>query len=240
MPTYKTEAIVIKRTNLGEADRIITFLSPTEGKFKAVARGVRRIKARMAGHLELFSRTGLMVAKGRRLDVITSARLVSYPESLLNNFGALQKGYLLAEIVDKLLDEHEPHPDSYSLLQECLQALSEGADPAGVELYFRLRLLDDLGYRPVLQECVVCHAALGEERLHFDPELGGIVGSECRPGALAQAMSTQQLRDWQGAYDSSLHDWLGDERQPQLSAGKLEQFYGYVFGKQFKAAQLLG
>ena len=240
MPTYKTEAIVIKRTNLGEADRIITFLSPTEGKFKAVARGVRRIKARMAGHLELFSQTGLMVAKGRRLDVVTSARLMAYPEALVNNFAALQKGYLLAEIIDKLLDEREPHPAAYSLLQECLWALSEGGAPTSIELYFRLRLLDELGYRPVLQECVVCHARLGEKDLQFDPELGGVVGGECPAGALAQAISASQLKEWQGAFKASLEKWMQEAQEAQASSGKLDQFYGYVFGKQFKAAQLLG
>jgi DNA repair protein RecO (recombination protein O) len=238
VPVYKTEAIVINRINLSEADRIITFLSPTQGKFKAVARGVRRIKARMAGHLELFSRVDLMLAEGRRLDVITSARLQQYPQQLVGNFASLQKAYLLAEIVNKLLDERQPHVEVYDLLQVSLEALDQGIDAGAVELYFRLHLLDSLGYRPVLDECVICHRTPGGN-LRFDPEAGGVVGSECHAGALAQSFPQVQLAVWQSALANELVPWaqLG-EGAPALAV--LEQFYNYLFGKQFKAAQLLG
>ena len=238
MPTYKSEAIVIKRTDLGEADRIITFFSPTEGKFKAVARGVRRIKARMAGHLETFSVVSLMLAKGRRLDVVTSARLIHYPQALMANFESLSRAFLMAEMVDKLTDEHQPQPELYSLLQDCVQALDQDLNAIGVELYFRLHLLEALGYQPALSSCVVCHKPLKGSELRFDPELGGAVGSECRSGALAQVITPAQLHGWVLAYRMDLESWLA--QGPDTAAGAvLETFFSYLFGRQFKSRQLL-
>jgi DNA repair protein RecO (recombination protein O) len=86
MPTYQTTGIVIGRTNFGEADRIVRFITPEQGKLSAVAKGVRRIKSRLAGHLEVFAESQLTLATGRNLDVIASARLTWYPHQLIADF----------------------------------------------------------------------------------------------------------------------------------------------------------
>ncbi|MCS7001958.1 MAG: DNA repair protein RecO, partial [Dehalococcoidia bacterium] len=73
---YRTEAVVLRRHNLGEADKILTLLTPTYGLVRAVAKGVRRPKAKLAGHLDLLCRSDLLIAKGLNLDVVTGAALI--------------------------------------------------------------------------------------------------------------------------------------------------------------------
>ncbi|MGD8605174.1 MAG: DNA repair protein RecO, partial [Anaerolineales bacterium] len=78
---YRTEAVVLRRFNLGEADRLLTLYTLRYGKVKAIAKGVRRPKSRKAGHLEPFTHVQLMLARGRELDIITQAEAMdSYPQ----------------------------------------------------------------------------------------------------------------------------------------------------------------
>ncbi|MDY6892812.1 MAG: DNA repair protein RecO [Chloroflexota bacterium] len=74
--TYKTEAIVLKRTNLGEADSIITLYTPDLGKIRAVAKGIRRTKSKLGGHLDLLNRSALLLAYGQNLHVITQSQTI--------------------------------------------------------------------------------------------------------------------------------------------------------------------
>ena len=74
--TYRTEAIVMRRKDIGEADRILTLLTPGRGKLRAIAKGIRKPRSRKAGHLELFTRSKLLLASGRDLDIITQAEVV--------------------------------------------------------------------------------------------------------------------------------------------------------------------
>ena len=75
--TYRTEAVVLRRKDFGEADRVLTLLTPEHGKVRVVAKGIRKPASRKAGHLDLFMRSKLLVAKGRDLDIITQAETMS-------------------------------------------------------------------------------------------------------------------------------------------------------------------
>ena len=87
--SYRTEALVIRHTNFGEADRILTLYSREKGKIRVVAKGVRKLKSRKAGHLEPFTRVQLQLAKGRDLPIVTQAEtyrsLFKYPKFVGNN-----------------------------------------------------------------------------------------------------------------------------------------------------------
>jgi len=103
MAYYKTEAILLRRHSLGEADRILTLLSPDLGKIRAVAKGVRRGRSKLAGHLEPFVVSDVRMAKGRNLDVITSAQGKQYFNPADGDLGKLALAHLLLEICDKIL-----------------------------------------------------------------------------------------------------------------------------------------
>lgn len=216
MPTYKTTGLVLKRINFGEADRIISFLTPDHGKLRAVAKGVRKIKSRMAGHLELFSETELMLAKGKNLDVIASARLKHHYHSLAENWQSLTFAYLMAEILEKVTDEGNTQRRIYGLTSETLKRLDEGGFNPSLELNFKLRLMDLLGYRPNLEGCVVCGIEIGE--FYFDPKLGGIVHAGCaqsRPFKMDER--TRQLWLEPDPLNTSLSS-LASDSLPMLNA----------------------
>jgi len=184
MPTYQTTGIVIGRTNFGEADRVVRLLTPEHGKVSAVAKGVRKIKSRLAGHLELFSETKLMLATGRNLDTITSARLAWYPHQLAAAYDRLGLAFTFATAVDRLTEPGLAQPKLYALLREALDILDAGATGELPELWFKLRLLEILGYRPELGTCLTCGRRDADTTYAFDPVRGGITcAADTTPGA---------------------------------------------------------
>jgi len=230
---------VLRRFNLGEADRIITFITPDKGKIKAVARGVRRMKSKLAGHLELFSHVDLQIANGKSLDVITSAKLIDSPPEL--DYDQLASAYLYAQMLDKLLDEDDQPSDSYVLLEMTLADLiKHGASNLG-ELYFKLRLAAILGHQPVLDACVRCGASGPDHNYFFEASLGGIVDDACRmPGSLAMSHDTIKL--WRAILSLSLVNVrriAGGEALAQETLPICNAFYDYNFERRFTAADTL-
>ncbi len=240
MATYKTTGIVIRRFNLGEADRIITFLTPDHGKLKAVAKGVRRIKSRMAGHLEPFGEVELMVAEGKNLDLITSARMQRDASNLSQDPKALSHAFLFAEIIDRLLDEGVGQPELYMAVASVFGGLGEGGDVRLLELYFKLQLMDALGYKPELSHCVVCHQSDSAAEYYFVPSLGGIADKSCTSDRRF-AMTAGQIKFWRLVSTHSLRDVqritgageLADQTLPAC-----DDFIEYHFGRRFSPLPL--
>ena len=128
MPTYRDEAVVLRTHKLGEADRIITFLTLGNGKVRAVARGVRRTSSKFGGRLEPFNHVDLQLATGRSLDVVAQAEtLHSYGEPLLSDYEAYTAGQVMLETADRLVaEEREPARQQYRLLLGALRTLGQG------------------------------------------------------------------------------------------------------------------
>ncbi|HEX7259543.1 MAG TPA: DNA repair protein RecO [Candidatus Saccharimonadia bacterium] len=238
MAIYSTDAIILGRHNFGEADRVMVLLTPGRGVIRGVAKGVRRIKSRLAGHLELFCHSELMLAEGRNMDTITGARLVHHPE-MSNDYERMRLAYLFAEMVNRLSINEEPHPGMFELVQEAYLGLRE-PDPV-LELWFKLRLLDRLGYRPELNACIICDSADAGRTYLFNAELGGIVDQGCStPGN--HALSHDQIKLWRLMMGHSLGDIRRVEQAPELALAALpicNAFYDYTFGKRFRSAEVL-
>ena len=101
--SYSTEAITLKRTDLGEADRIVTLFTPGKGKYHAIAKGTRRPVSKLAGHLELLSRSQLQLALGRNLDIVTQAEGRENFLHLRSDLWHMTCGFYLAELVDRFV-----------------------------------------------------------------------------------------------------------------------------------------
>src|SRR6185312_6839218 len=125
--SYATEAIILKRTDLGEADRIVTLFTPGKGKYHAIAKGTRRPVSKLAGHLELLSRSQLQLAVGRNLDIVTQAEGRENFLHLRSNLWHMTCGFYLAELVNRFVEDSTPHLDIYSLLLETLRYLDADA-----------------------------------------------------------------------------------------------------------------
>ncbi len=120
---YSTEGFTLRRTDFGEADRILTLFTPTYGKIRAIAKGVRKTKSRLAGHLEPFTRTQLLLATGRDLDIVTQAEGRERFERLPTDFWSATAAWYVAELVDRFLEDADPHPRLYALFVETLRRL---------------------------------------------------------------------------------------------------------------------
>jgi DNA repair protein RecO (recombination protein O) len=178
---YRTEAVVLRRQDLAETDRLVTLFTPGQGKLRAVAKGVRRPGSRKAGHLEPFSRADLLLARGRELDVITQAEAVSLYPHLREDLLRLGQAAALVELIDRFAVEQESHPALYRLLVDMLEALDGGQEPGAVLRYSQLRLLELVGYQPELFRCLSCGQALQPEAQFFSLAEGGVRCPRCGP-----------------------------------------------------------
>ena len=107
--SFKTEGIILKRMNYGEADRILTIYTLHHGKIRAMAKGVRKLQSRKAGSLELFNHATLFLIKGKNLDLITEAQVINLFKSWRKNLIKVGIAYYLCELVDKLTPDNQPH-----------------------------------------------------------------------------------------------------------------------------------
>src|SRR6266566_6535309 len=170
--SYSIEAIVLKRTDFGEADRIMTLFTPSKGKLHAIAKGIRRPISKKAGHLDLLNRSQLQLALGRNLDIVTQAEGRENFLHLRTDLWHMTCGFYLAELVDRFIEEHTQHANLYHLLLETLRYLDadalalQGQRSQGIVAtedehrrsklllrYFELHLLFYAGYEPALQNC---------------------------------------------------------------------------------------
>jgi len=147
-----TEGIILRRTDYGEADRIITLLTPNHGKLRLIAKGVRRVKSKLAGGIELFSVSNITFIQGRSdIGTLISARLVRHYGDIVKDIRRTMLGYDLIKILDKATED-EPEAEYFHLLQQAFEALDDPAiDQSLVRLWFMMQLLRLAGHTPNLQ-----------------------------------------------------------------------------------------
>ena len=170
---YQTEAVIIKKIKLGEADRILTLYTPHLGKIQAVAKGVRRPRSKMAGHLELLTYSLVSLARGRNLDTITGGQTVEGFLPLKSDLELTSCALYAVELVEQFTAEQIENYPLFELLLETLRRLSQENDRELALRFFELHLLDLVGYRPQLRQCVGCHQPLKPVTNYFSPLGGG-------------------------------------------------------------------
>jgi len=143
--TYKTEGIILKRINYGEADRILTIYTKHYGKIKAMAKGVRRITSRKGGNVELFNQATLFLYKGRNLDLLTEVQVTKTFKIWRKNLKKVATAYYLVELVDKLTPGEQPNPEVFQLLSHYLEKIASANLPA-LSRSFEETLLKELGF----------------------------------------------------------------------------------------------
>ncbi len=176
---YKTEAVVLKRANLGEADSIVTLYTPNLGKIRAVAKGIRRPKSKLCGHLDLLTRSTLLLAQGQNLDVVTQCQSIEYFPLVKNDLKRIGCALYVAELLDQFTVEQVENYPVYRLLNDDLLWLGEARDPDIVLRHFELQLLGHLGYKPELYYCLSCRAPIQQQRNLFSSSGGGVLCPNC-------------------------------------------------------------
>ena len=195
MSLYRDEGVVLRTQKLGEADRIVTLLTRSNGKVRAVAKGVRRTSSRFGARLEPFMHVDLQLAQGRSLDIITQAETIApYGAVIGGSYPAYTAGTAMLETAERLTGE-EQHPSlqQYLLLVAALRSLATNAHDPGLILdSFLLRSLAVSGYAPSFDGCARCGAP-GPHR-SFAPAAGGMLCTDCRaPGSASPSRETVAL-----------------------------------------------
>ncbi len=179
---YTTEAIVLSRFDLGEADRVLTLITPGIGKLKAIAKGVRRPTSRLGGSLEPFAELTIALARGRTFDIVTQVSVGHAWLNLRDDLESTATAWYIAELADRSLEERHAAEPLYALLRRAYELLDAAMAPARVARWYEMHLLDELGVRPEVDRCVECDRVLeSDERFRWVPPLGGVVCERC-PG----------------------------------------------------------
>jgi len=145
--TISTRAIVLRRTNYGEADRILHLLTP-EGRRSVMARGVRKEKSKLAGGIELFAVTDVVLGEGKgELGILTSARLVHFYRHIIEDYDRLQFGYFVIQQITRA-SENVDEPEWFDMTADIFMALDAVTIPLALtQTWFYLRHAQLLGHQ---------------------------------------------------------------------------------------------
>lgn len=202
---YRVHAIVIRRRDWGEADRLLTLYTRENGKIQAVAKGARKPTSRKAGHVELFTRTRLLVARTRSIDIVTQAETVEAYRALRESLEASTLAHYFAELLDRFTGEEEADAALFDLVSSAFTWLCQADDLRLAARFYELRLLGLAGFRPELHNCPSCGKILEPVDSFFCPMQGGVLCPACgqdRQDATALSLTAfkvlryGQVRDW--------------------------------------------
>ncbi|MCG8351607.1 MAG: DNA repair protein RecO [Chloroflexales bacterium] len=171
---YRTESIVLRRSDFSESDRLILLATPL-GKRRVVAKGVRKTMSRLAGHVELFTHNTMLLALGRNLDIITQSQTIHGFSSLRSDLARISCAYYVADVYDQFTQEEEENRPLFELLVQVFDGLNTRNNTDLALRWYELHILHQTGYRPQLHYCAVCQEALTEEANRFSPTIGGVL-----------------------------------------------------------------
>ncbi|HJZ86316.1 MAG TPA: DNA repair protein RecO [Polyangia bacterium] len=182
--SFETQAVVVRVVDYGEADRILTLLTRNHGKLGVIARGARRSRRRFGPSLGLFAVGAATVRerRGAELALLTGWAPLSDPQGLASDVARMAHAGYVCEAARELSAARHADPEVFDLVVETLGVLAAADRPARAETLriFEIRLLDALGFGPVLDRCVACGATeLPGGPYVFDLGSGGIVCGHC-------------------------------------------------------------
>lgn len=180
---FRTDAIILRRQDFKEADRLLTLFTPDYGKFTVIAKAVRKPTGRMTGHVELFARSTMMISRGRDLDIVTQAEMADPFLPIRENLEAAAYANYIVELLDRFTEAEEQNTPLYNLLAQTLGWLAESEqDRRLVGRYYELSLLRLVGFQPDLFNCVVGLEEIEAQDQFFSAAEGGVVCPEHAEG----------------------------------------------------------
>ena len=184
----RTRAVILRRRNYGEADRILTVYTPQLGKLQLIAKGIRKTSSRKAGHLELFTHTALLVAQARTWGIITEAETIESFRFMRQDLDSVGRTSYVSELIDSFTqadDENQPLWDLMLLVLRVIDQYAQApakSNPQVLLRWFELHLLNLVGFQPELFHCLNCGLPLQPVLNYLSLENGGILCPDCGPG----------------------------------------------------------
>lgn len=193
--TLRAEVVVLRHSDWGEADRLLVLYSRDSGKLRAVAKGVRKLRSRKAGHLEPFTHVKVLLARGRDFWIVTQAETVNAFLPLRDDLVRTAYAATVIELLDRFTYDEGENRALFQLLVETLERISTLPDPFPAVRYYEIRMLDLMGFRPELSFCLRCEAEIKAEDQYFDALHGGVLCPRCGPGiATARPVTMATLK----------------------------------------------
>jgi DNA repair protein RecO (recombination protein O) len=179
LATYSDRAVVLRKLDYGEADRIFTLLTRMHGKVGAIAKGVRRPESKLGPSLELYGHVDVLLAKGRgQLDVVAQVQRVPGLR-IAGDVERMSHAALIAELAERVCEDRHPVDGVYELTVMALDELARETDPRRASAYFMMAALDLLGYAPQLAACASCERPLAAKPAAFSASAGGFLCDQC-------------------------------------------------------------
>jgi DNA repair protein RecO (recombination protein O) len=185
MSTEKAIAIVLRTVDWSETSSIVTLWTREFGKVRGVAKGARRPKGPFEAALDLLSISRIVFLRKstEALDLLYEAKLERRFRPRAGDLSSLYAGYYVAELLNELTDDYDPHPELFDAAQQALAALAGQGSIVAVILRFELMTLAALGHMPSLMACVECGQPVERSgRVAFGLLSGGVLCRNCRPG----------------------------------------------------------
>ncbi|MEM7798057.1 MAG: DNA repair protein RecO [Chloroflexota bacterium] len=193
--SFRAEGIILSRSDIGEADRLLTMFTRDFGKLKAVAKGVRKPQSKQTGHVELFMRTKFLIARGKTFGIATQSEMIEAFTPLREDLIKTTYAAYAVELLDKFTGEEDKNITLFELIHDTLSRFAYEDNPMLVARYYELRLLSLTGFQPQLFRCVDSQEALDEEDQYFSADLGGILKpSHLRADRRAKPISAGALK----------------------------------------------
>lgn len=241
--TLRSEAVVLRRTDFGEADRLLTLFTREVGKMRALAKGARKPASRKTGHVELFMRTNFLIALGRDWGIVTQAEMIEAYTPLREDLVSTTYAAYFVELLDRFTAEEDKNVVLYNLINQALGWLCTAANPLLVARHYELRLLSATGYQPQLFRCVASGEEIAQEAQFFSAEMGGLlcpqqrnVDKRAKPisAGAVKVLRYLQTRPWETVQSLQLRRDLHQELEHIL------HFYlTYILERNLKSVDFL-
>jgi DNA repair protein RecO (recombination protein O) len=183
MSTEKTDALVIRLADFSESSRVVSFFTRDHGRISALAKGGRRLKGPFESALDLLAACRIVFIRksGGSLDLLTEAQLSRRYQPQGRDLVRYYGGYYVAELLNSLTEEHDPHPALYEQALDTLDRLSTDPEPRLAILRFELVLLREIGQLPAFEACLVCgHPVQQDQTYGFWVSQGGLICRTCQ------------------------------------------------------------
>jgi DNA repair protein RecO (recombination protein O) len=249
MPHVSSPAIVLRVTEHGEYDKIVTCLTHERGKVSLIAKGAKKSIKRFSGVLELFSVLDLVwsFGRGRGMPVLLEASVVHAVEQIRTDITRTAYASYWCELVDRWMEQGQRQISVYKLLEYTLDQLDRGeVSEHPLHISFQLRFMALSGFRPGFDHCHNCRKPLeqfGRQSVVFDVKRGGVLCEECAPqkrGPPPLTMGTVKLLSWiLNASLDKLNRARFSKQAIEESLGMLEAFVLYHLGKETRSLKFL-
>lgn len=242
--SFRASAVVLRHSDWGEADRLLTLYTRERGMARALAKGARKAVSRKAGHLEPFTHVVIQLAQGRDLLIVTQVETVNAFLSLRDDLVKTANAAYVVELLLRFSYEGEgANPALFKLLTDTLSRLEKETDDWLPIRYYEMRLLDAVGFRPQLFQCVNCGREIMPADQYFSFMAGGAICPRCGEGlpnpARISLETLKYLRHFQrSSYRDASRARPGPEVQKEAET-IMQGYFTHLLERELNAPRFL-